>query len=158
LQNSISLLAIIDHSSTFLDPVAGEVVLDLFNTAFFLDVELVDVNASQSLLKPFDVISFVANLGLTVNHKVMGASNLLQILHLPYFFCGRYGKHLFFKLAQLVPYPALHKPALQFLLSLVVVTQFSQEKSQFVIVIAYFKRSACESQFLVHFLRVHIDP
>lgn len=48
--------------------MGGKIVLDVFDVVFLFDVELVDADAAELLLKEPDVIAFVPDFGLAVEH------------------------------------------------------------------------------------------
>jgi hypothetical protein len=57
--------------------VAGQIFLNLTDAALFFDIKLVNVDSAQLLLKPFDILHLIADLGLAVQHQIMRASNLV---------------------------------------------------------------------------------
>jgi len=54
--------------SCFFDAMGAKIVLNFFDVVFLFDVELVDVDAAELLLKEPDVIAFVPDFGLAVQH------------------------------------------------------------------------------------------
>ena len=112
----------------FFKPSLGKVPLDIMNIVLFFTIEIVDLDSTCILLDSLDTFEHVVGSHFTLQHHLMGYSNLINItpqilfLTITSNIC-----HSLVYFADLVIHSDLHKSGLKFLLPFVVCNDLAEK-------------------------------